>query len=267
MKKKTIEKIVLLTDDSTSVIGRRFMDVLASVLQKMGKQVKSLYAGMDQGVEKAINTFDQIAKPRPDLLIVADFACICMQSSEEEPMYNNLGIPTIHLLFERPWEYRIFMNYRCDFTTRVYCLLKEDVSYIKTFYPSLLNVYALESDIFDMDAHAVCYAKKGTITQLKEKNKAMPEYMKTLENLYEKMKDKEPELSDVDAMRKCLNTIQFTCSISEYMDILYMMRDAFALYYLKKTKQISFEEPQINEASLCQQCEIFLDMDFPVTLL
>ena len=269
-EKKTgreITKIVLLTDDKTSVTGRYFMDTLASVFEAMGKQAARLDAGMDKGVAEAVQQFDEISRIRPDLLIVADFACIRMQSAEEEPMYNNNGIPTIHLLFCRPWEYEIFMTFRCDFPTRVYCLLAEDIPYIKSFYPYLLNVYAMAERILDRSAGEVCYAAKGSAGELQNQYDKMPEYMKTLGHFYEQIKEKTPQMPDSLAVQECLKAIQFTCNVSEYMDILYMMQNVFALWYLRCLSKTAYEMPQIRTEALHRQAETFLDMDYPITLL
>ena len=96
---KEIQKIVLLTDETTSSVGRLFFEKLAGIFRRQGKQVTTLPVRTDQNLAEAVYRFDEISRIKPDLLFVADFACIRMQSAEEEPMYNNLGIPTIHILF------------------------------------------------------------------------------------------------------------------------------------------------------------------------
>lgn len=264
---KEIRKIILLTDETTSSVGRLFFEKLAGIFRRQGKQVTTLPVRTDQNLAEAVYRFDEISRIKPDLLFVADFACIRMQSAEEEPMYNNLGIPTIHILFRRPWEYEVFMIWRCDFTTRIYCLLEEDVPYIRTFYPRLLNVSALDQGLWDMDAKAVCYAKEGAWEELLQAYEGLPAYMKTIAGIYEKIKNRETQIGDAQAMQMCLAEISFTCTAAEYMDILYMMRHVFALFFQKQTGIREYRMPQMDWEALKQQGEEFLLLDFPVTLL
>lgn len=264
---KEIQKIVLLTDETTSSVGRLFFKSLAIHLEEKGKNITILNIDLNQNVGKAIYQFDEIKRIQPDLLCVADFACIRMQSAEEQPMYVDMGIPTIHFLFKRPWEYEVFMIWRCDFTTRFYCLLEEDVPYIRTFYPRLLNISALDPALWNMDAKAVCYAMEGSWEELMQAYEELPAYMKTIAGIYEKIKNREMQTGDAQAMQMCLSEISFTCTAAEYMDILYMMRHVFALFYQKQTGIREYRMPQIDGEALKRQGEDFLSLDFPVTLL
>ena len=107
---KQINKIVILSDENTTLIGRQFGKLAKKLLQQRKIEVYDLTLNITENIADAVYQFDRIGlEINPDLLIVTDFACIGMQSQEEEPLYNDMTIPVIHVLFRRPWEYHTFM--------------------------------------------------------------------------------------------------------------------------------------------------------------
>lgn len=261
-------KVALLSDNNTSKVGITFFDRLEMCMRK--NQIESYHIKVrpDVDIAEAVRQFDRISlEIKPEFLIVADFACVRMQSAEEEPMYNNMGLMLVHLLFRRPWEYEIFLNGRCNFTTRYYCVLYEDMEFIKTYYPRLVNPRCFMKNLWEKEERAVCFAEWENYEYLKQQYQLLPDYMKTIAKYWKGIMDKQPLFTEHEGMQQCLKVIGFTCSEKEYLDILYLMRMVFPIYYMEKKGINYFEQPVLNETMLIEQMQEFLERDFKITLL
>lgn len=264
---KQVNKIVLLCDENTSQAGLAFMEAAEKILEKKGLIVHSLMIRPTEDIMDAVYQFDRIdLEIAPDLLIVADFACIKMQSPEEEPFYNNMTIPVVHVLFRRPWEYEVFMIWRCNFINRCYCLVPEDVEHIRTYYRRVPNVKKLRDGLWRAEPKAVCYAEYEK-EQLEQNYHVLPDYMKTIAKRWRVIMEQNENLSDEEGVRQCLQEIGFTCNESEYLDILYMMRSIFPLYYKECHQNEGEALSVIQEENLKLQMDEFLQVDFEVSLL
>lgn len=266
---KSIQKVVLLSDDDTSSMAILFLDALEKALTGKGIAVWHQRVLMKQNLSEAVEQFDKIPFIiKPDLLIVADFACIKMQSEQEEPFYNNFEMPVIHLLFRRPWEYGTFMIWRSNFTTRYYCMMQGDVEFVREYYPRLLNVAALDAGIWNCDEKIVSSRNVGSKEEVLKQCENLPEYLKTIGSLWQKEKQLHPAISDERVLKSCLAQIAFECTQGEFLDILYLMAPVFAGYYLQRD-EVPQEEVKVQEGStaFAQQMDDFLKLDFPVSLL
>lgn len=265
---KSINKIVLLSDEKTSLTGRSFFASMQKQLEERHLKVWNLALSLESDIANAVYQFDRIAlEIQPDLLIVADFACIKMQSPEEEPFYNNMTIPVIHLLFRRPWEYDVFMVWRSNFIDRYYLLVSEDVKHIREYYKRVPNITHFEDGLWNQEEKLVCYSGQYTMQQAESIYQNLPGYMKTIAERWCAIMEREPYMADTDGLKQCLREIGFDCSDSEYLDILYMMQGAFSLYYYKKNREMAVEEIQIQTDILQKQIDEFLNLDFKVSLL
>lgn len=264
---KQVNKIVLLCDENTSQAGLAFMASSKEILEKKGLIVHSLIVKPTEDIMDAVYQFNRIdLEISPDLLIVADFACIKMQCPEEEPFYNNMAIPVVHVLFRRPWEYEVFMVWRCNFINRCYCLVPEDVEHIRTYYRRVPNVKRLQEGVWSAEPRAVCYAEHEK-EQLERNYNALPDYMKTIAGRWKAIMEREKNLSEEEGVRQCLQEIGFDCNASEYLDILYMMKDIFPLHYRECRQKETEGLPVIQQENLEQQLEEFLQTDFEISLL
>lgn len=262
---KQANKIVLLCDENTSQAGLSFFASAKEILEKKGLIVHSLLLKPTEDIMDAVYQFNRIdLEISPDLLIVADFACIKMQCPEEEPFYNNMTIPVVHVLFRRPWEYEVFMIWRCNFINRCYCLVPEDVEHIRTYYRRVPNVEKLQEGLWCAEPKAVCYAEYKK-EQLKQKYDTLPDYMKIIAKRWRGIMERAENLTEEEGVRQCLKEIGFTCNEAEYLDILYMMRNIFPLYYKEQHPEETLLA--IQEESLKKQLEEFLRVDFEVSLL
>jgi len=262
-----MNRIVLLSDDDTSVLGRVFFEKMSEILARNGLEVYKIHISVNENILDAISQFDRISlEIKPDLMFVADFACIRMQSTEEVPMYNLFSFPIVHLLFRRPWEYEIFMNYRCSFITRFYCVLQEDAAYIKKYHDKLLNVDSLDNKLWGTNQKGVCYYGRER-SVLKAIYEQAPAYVKTLGMQWKNVMKQNPGISDVEGLRICLHKIGFAYQEAELPGILYMLRDVFPLEYLESQKIETCCLPEIDSKAMEQQVNIFLDMNFKVSLL
>ena len=265
---KQVNKIVLLSDENTSKVGLNFIERTEKLLEERGFAVYSLRIRPMQDIADAIYQFDRIdLEIKPDLLIVADFACIKMQCPEEEPFYNNMAIPVVHVLFRRPWEYEVFMIWRCNFINRCYCLVPEDVEHILTYYRRVPNVKKLQEGLWDAEPRAVCYGEH-TRQELEEKYELLPDYMKTIAKRWMAIMRRKEGMSEEVGVKQCLQEIGFACNEAEYLDILYMMQSVFPLYYKECHRN---EEGgalfTIQEEIMHRQLEEILQIEFEVTLL
>lgn len=265
---KNVTKIVLLSDEKTSRTGRNFFASIQKLMEERHLQVWNLALNLEADIANAVYQFDRIAlEIQPDLLIVADFACIKMQSPEEEPFYNNMTIPVIHLLFRRPWEYEVFMIWRCNFIDRYYTLIQEDVNHIRKFYPRIPDVKPFQKGLWNQEEKLVCYSGQYTMQQAESIYQGLPGYMKTIAERWCAIVEREPYMADTDSLQQCLREIGFDCSASEYLDILYMMQGAFSLYYYNKHGEVNMEKIQMQADILQQQIDEFLNLDYKVSLL
>lgn len=263
---RKITKIVLLTDEKTSALGRQFMLELEQVLNEMKLKTVPLDIHIARDLWKGAAEFDRISQEiRPDMLIVADFACITSKSTEEEPYYVNMSIPVIHLLFKRPWEYNEFWIWRWNFTTRCYCMLGEDREYIGAYYKRILNRNVLPETLWNLPAKTCCYLEVFGSGQLKERLAEKPEYLNVIAERWQTLV-KQSRQGDAQTLRQCLREIGFSCTDEEYLDVMYLMQDHFAAYY-KNRDNLECEAVTIDRITLTQLAEEFLEMDFPVTLL
>ena len=266
---KSIQKVVLLSDDDTSSVGILFLSALERALTNKRIAVWHQRVLMKQNLPEAVERFDKIPlEIKPDLLIVADFACIKMQSEQEEPFYNNFEMPVIHLLFRRPWEYGTFMIWRSNFTTRYYCVQKEDTQFIRRYYPRLLNVAALDAGVWNCDGEIVSGRNVGTKEEVSIQCGNLPEYLITIGGLWQKEKQRYPDVSDDRTLENCLAKIGFECTQEEFLDILYLMVSVFASYHLQQDGMPQ-AKVEVLEGSMAftQQIDDFLNLDFPVSLL
>ena len=243
------------------------MTAAEKLLEQKGLIVHKLMVRPTEDIADAVYQFDRIdLEIDPDLLIVADFACITMQCPEEEPFYNNMAIPVVHVLFRRPWEYEVFMVWRCNFINRCYCLVPEDVEHIRTYYRRVPNVKKLREGIWDADPRLVCYGEY-TREDLEHKYELLPDYMKAIAKRWRAIMEQDEKLSEEEGVKQCLREIGFSCSETEYLDILYMLQSVFPLYELEKHREENGKHFAIQEETLLQQLEEFLETDFVVTLL
>lgn len=264
---KQINKVVILQDENITSVGRMLSVLVKKKLDAEKKETNIITVNVTENIADAVYQFDYIQlEIKPDLLIVSDFACIKMQSPEEEPLYNNMTIPVVHILFRRPWEYDVFMVWRTNFTDRFYVLIPEDVAYIKKYYRRLLNVKRLKECLFEQDVREV-WAAQYKKEECEGLYSLMPDYMRTLAKNWQIIKMQNQELSDEQVMEKCLSEIGFSCSDEEYLNILYLMRSAILLYYKDEYKDITDDKIRINESVLNDIVEDFLRTDFPVSLL
>lgn len=263
-----VKKIALLSDENTTQTGKEFLEYAKGFLEKRDMTVWSLALRLDLDIADAVYQFDRISlEIKPDLLIVADFACIRMQSPEEEPFYNNMTIPVIHLLFRRPWEYDVFMIWRCNFTTRCYCLVPEDVWHIRTFYRRVPKVKRFLAGLWTAEEKMVCYEGQYLPEELYPAYDSLPDYMKTIAKRWMAIMERNELLTDEEGLKQCLQEIGFVCSEEEYLDILYMMRGVFPLYYKEHHQKTSDGVFQIEESVMQQQLDEFIDLDFEISLL
>lgn len=264
---RQINKIVLLSDENTTVVGKDFLEHIQAQLEMNGLQVWRIDVNLKNNLADAIYQFDRISlEIKPELLVVADFACIKMQSPEEEPFYNNMSIPVIHLLFRRPWEYEVFMIWRSNFIDRYYCLVPEDVSYVRVFYQRLPNVKHFWDGLWNAEEKQVCYQGQYRKEELVQAYQELPDYIKTIAKRWAAMMRQNNGLSDAEGLRQCLKEIGFDCSEAEYQDIVYMLRYVFALYNYE-CHQKGIGDIHIREDVMRQQMEEFLDLDFEISLL
>ena len=264
-----IQKIVLLSDDDTSSVGLLFFDALETFLTGQGIAVWHQRILTGQNMLEAVEQFDKIPlEIEPDLLIVADFACIKMQSEIEEPFYNNFEMPVVHLLFRRPWEYETFMIWRSNFTTRYYCILEEDAEFIREYYPRLLNIAALDANIWNCDAKTVLSMNGVTRKEIQTQCENLPEYLKTIGVLWQKEKQLQVKVSDAGALHKCLAKIGFACTQKEFLDILYSMKAVFVWYNLQQNGMQQEKVDVLKDShDFASQILEFLNLEFPVSLL
>lgn len=277
---KEVHRVVLLSDDATSRLGLLILEQIKELLYAKGIEVWHQRILLAENVAEAIYQFDRISlELKPDLLIVADFACIKMQSEQEEPFYNNFAIPVVHLLFRRPWEYEAFMVWRCNFTTRLYCLQERDVFFIRTYYPRVPNVLALPDDLFlrGNDANALpgssgnwkiawLYSRQD----YKEQRQVccqMPEYMRTIHKCWEKELKDDPELYEAEAMEKCLMKLGIDSSREEFLDIMYLMRTIFPCHAYGELGVESVPTVNVRKEVLHRYVVELLNLDFPISLL
>lgn len=264
---KQVNKIVLLSDEDTSKTGLAFMASAKKLLEEKGLEVHSLMVRPMENIADAIYQFDRIdLEIKPDLLIVADFACVKMQSPEEEPIYNNMTIPVVHVLFRRPWEYDVFMIWRCNFINRCYLLVPEDVAHVRTYYPRVPNVKKLREELWRAEPKAVCYGEYEK-ERLEQSYNDLPDYMKTIAKRWASIMERKNGLTEEEGIKYCFKEMGFTCSDREYLDILYMMQCVFPLYYKERHREEHDGAVGIREEVLRQQLEEFLDIDFEVSLL
>lgn len=264
---KQMNKIVLLSDENTSKAGLCFFTSAKTLLEEKGMAVYSLMVRPMEDIADAIYQFDRIdLEIKPDLLIVADFACIKMQSPEEEPLYNSMTIPVVYVLFRRPWEYDVFMIWRCNFINRCYLLIPEDVEHVRTYYSRVPNVKKLREELWMAEPKAVCYEEYEK-ERLEQNYNALPDFMKTVAKRWDSIMEEKKELTEEEGLKYCLKEIEFTCSDREYLDILYMMQCVFPLYYKERHQKEHDGARKIREEVLWQQLEEFLDITFEISLL
>lgn len=265
---KKINKIVLLSDEQTSKTGRNFLKDMQKLMEDMHLQVWHLALNLEEQIADAVYQFDRIAlEIQPDLLIVADYACIKMQSPEEEPFYNNMTIPVIHLLFRRPWEYDVFMIWRSNFINRHYTIIPEDAEYIREFYPRVPNVKTFLPNLWNQAERMVCYSGQYTKLQIKQCYQNLPAYMKTIAERWRMIMERESYQTDTEAVKQCLKEIGFVYSAAEYQDILYMLQSAFVLHYYERYGEAEAGKIQIHKEIMQEQIEEFLNLDFRISLL
>lgn len=264
---RQVKKIVLLSDENTSKAGLHFFEITKNLLEKKGLQVHNLMVRPMQDIADAIYQFDRIAlEIKPDMLIVADFACITMQSPEEEPLYNNMSIPVVHVLFRRPWEYNVFMIWRCNFIDRFYMLVPEDVVHVRNYYPRVRNVRLLREGLFCENARTI-WSMEYDESVLEQNYLALPDYMKTIAERWNAIMEQSGDDREEEGLKRCLREIGFACSEAEYLDILYIMRSVFPLYYMKHHGEIKKHDVVMQENIMGEVLEDFLNTDFPVSLL
>lgn len=191
---KQINKIVILSDENTTLIGRQFGKLAKKLLQQRKIEVYDLTLNITENIADAVYQFDRIGlEINPDLLIVTDFACIGMQSPEEEPLYNDMTIPVIHVLFRRPWEYHTFMIWRCNFIDRFYILVPEDVSHVRKYYHKILNVKSLKEDLFGSDVRDI-WSMEHDEKILEQIYITLPDYVKVLGERWKAIMDQKKHL-------------------------------------------------------------------------
>ena len=263
---KQINRIVILSDENTTEPGIRFAELAKKLLQQRNVEVYDLKVNITENIADAVYQFDRIGlEIKPDLLMVMDFACIGMQSPEEEPLYNNMSIPVIHVLFRRPWEYHAFMVWRCNFIDRFYTLIPEDVSHIRTYYRRILNVKSLKEGLFAQDVRDV-WSMEYDGKLLEQMYVTLPDYVKVLADRWRAVMDQKIVSGEEAALQRCLQEIGFVCSDAEYLDILYMMQSVFLLYH--KSHDLGDQEKIVlQEAVMETVLDEFLNTGFQVSLL
>lgn len=263
---RKIKKTVILSDQYTTEIGKKFAKAVQKIMEKRQIEVHIVSVNTEDNIADAVYQFDRInLELKPDLLMVLDLACVKMQSPEEEPLYNNMTIPVVHILFRRPWEYDVFMGWRTNFIDRFYTLIPQDVDHIKKYYGKwILNVKTLRPDLFVQNIRNV-WGAEWQEEKLSQEFEALPGYIKTLANQWEHIMVKNQNLNDEAAFRMCLDKIGFECSDAEYLDVLCCVKSMFSLYNKKQNRQV--ENIEIRMYEMEKQVDEFLMMDFPVSLL
>ena len=263
---KQINKIVILSDENTTLIGRQFGKLAKKLLQQRKIEVYDLTLNITENIADAVYQFDRIGlEINPDLLIVTDFACIGMQSQEEEPLYNDMTIPVIHVLFRRPWEYHTFMIWRCNFIDRFYILVPEDVSHVRKYYHKILNVKSLKEDLFGSDVRDI-WSMEHDEKILEQIYITLPDYVKVLGERWKAIMDQKKTSGEEDTLQRCLTEIGFVCSDEEYLDILFMMQSVFLLYH-KIQHPVDQKKVVLQEAVMETMLDEFLNTEFQVSLL
>lgn len=261
-----ITKIVLLTDEKTSALGRQFMLELELAFKERNLEIVPLDIQMSKDPWKGAAEFDRISgEIRPDMLIVADFACITSKAVEEEPYYSNMSIPVVHILFRRPWEYQEFWIWRWNFTTRCYCMSKEDQNYIAAYYKRILNRRVLPEALWNLPAKTCCYLEAFHSGQLEERLAQEPDYLNVIAKRWQTLAEQGTQ-GDANNLKQCLAEIGFACTEEEYLDVMYLMQDYFAAYYKSRENSIN-KTITIDREILTRLAEEFLNLNFPVTLL
>lgn len=263
---KQINRIVILSDENTTETGIRFAELAKKLLQQRNVEVYDLKVNITENIADAVYQFDRIGlEIKPDLLMVMDFACIGMQSPEEEPLYNNMSIPVIHVVLCRPWEYHAFMVWRCNFIDRFYTLIPEDVSHIRTYYHRILNVKSLQEGLFTQDVRDV-WSMEYDGKLLEQMYVTLPDYVKVLAERWKAVMDQKIVSGEEAALQRCLQEIGFICSDAEYLDILYLMQSVFLLYH-KSHNPGEQEKIALQETVMETIPDEFLNTEFQVSLL
>lgn len=264
---KAINKIVILSDEYTTKIGKQFAKQLQCQFMQRKMEVSYLAVNTTDKLADAIYQFDRIGlELKPDLLIVLDLACVKMQSPEEEPLYNNMTIPLVHVLFRRPWEYEVFMTWRTNFIDRFYVLMPQDIAHVKRYYPRILNVRSLSKEIFSEDVRTV-WAMEYEEDAIRKELSALPDYMNVIADKWKAIKNENLQLSEEEALHMCLQGIGFTCNDLEYLNILYLMKSVFILYNIEICKSMEEKNITMQESGIEEQVNDFLKTEFPVSLL
>lgn len=259
-------KITLLSDEYTGSAGMIFLDALKAVIEENKMEAQRLHVLNKSDIQQAISEFDKISMgSKTDLLIIADFACTNMQSAEEEPMYSEMSIPIVHVLFKRPWEYEVPMVWRSDFTTRCYCMLEEDVSYTMQLCSKILNFRKFVPDMWSTTEKNVCCAD-WSVAAISETVNNLPDYAKTIRSRWQSIKA-DDKYDDVEAMKKCLQEIGFEHTPGEFQEIMYMMSPIFPEWYIKSNGEPDIKALQLDKEKLLQQLTEFMDLDFKISLL
>lgn len=260
---------VILTDSRTSKMGMAMREPVDQALTKLGWKVHDRHLDVDKDGLEVMSKFDEtfsLLQPE-DLLIVFDFACIRMKSMEEEPMYNNWSFQTVHVLFQRPWDYEEFMIWRTNFNTRFYCMLPEDQELIRIGYPRLQNVYTFPPELWMESPKNWMHGFGRQPTDLQSWDAhlgSLSPAMQTIARMWRQKMQIDPSQPDVNHLLSCFQELQFDCSVQELLDLLFLLKD---VAYIEEAapKQILSEvmQPQVLEEITRQ----WVDYHYPVSLL
>ena len=143
-------------------------------------------------------------------------------------MYNNWSFQTIHVLFQRPWDYEEFMIWRTNFNTRFYCMLPEDQELIRIGYPRLLNVFVLPTELWSASPKKWMHGfgkRQEEIEAFDERLDKLSSAMQTVARMWHQKMQTDPAQPDVNHLLSCFRELQFDCSVQELLDLLFLLKD------------------------------------------
>lgn len=260
---------VLLTDSRTSRLGMAMRQPVEQAFVKLGWKVYDSHLDVDQDGLAVMAKFDEtFALLQPDdLLVVFDFACIRMKSMEEEPMYNNWSFQTIHVLFQRPWDYEEFMIWRTNFNTRFYCMLLEDQELIRIGYPRLVNVYALPAELWSTSPKKWMHGfgkRQEEIESFDERLDKLSPAMQTVARMWQQKMQTEPAQPDVNHLLSCFQELKFDCSVQELLDLLFLLKEVAYIEEAAPKQNLSeVVQPKCLDGIVSE----WVDYHYPVSLL
>lgn len=220
--------VVLLTDDNTTAIGKSLFQHLEKIFSTNGYTTYSRNISKSEHGIEILNHFDEIAIDLcPEYLIVADMACIDLQSMEEDPLYNNWTSRITHILFRHPWEYQNALNFRCNFTTEIIASTKSDIDYIREFHSHNINISSLEN-YFD-DAIYIPTLVWQSIDNCVNDIMSKPQYLKKISTDWLDRIICDNNTPPIVHLKNYLREIGFECTNKEFSEVLSMISSVVAI--------------------------------------